>query len=131
MVGAGYGPISDIEILWTAIASFGFGFAVMSGLAAIQDFKFLQRAEIFNGRRSIAKLGIFNELGRAYIQAVFVMVGIYAATNPEPPPDLLDTNDKILQAFVRWGFVTAAAMTAAKSFATWQVLRKLRKEAGH
>jgi hypothetical protein len=124
---AGYGTVSDIEILWTAIAAIGLFFALFSGSASLQDYKFLKDNHIFNGRRPLAKLGIFNELGRAYVQVIFLLLGIYSALQPEPPAQSLSSTQTIIQGLIRWSFITAGAVVAAKSFATWHTLRKLRR----
>ena len=128
MLAAGYGNVSDFEIMWTAIATIGFIFAVLNLIGVIGDFRRLRSAGIKNGRWYMAKLAVVTESGRAYLQLFFVLVGAYSMTLPDPPPTSSDLHDEIINAAIRWGFLTAAVWTCGKTVYTWYVYKRLTED---
>ena len=122
MLAAGYGTVSDIEILWTAIALCGFVFAGLNARGSWDDWKALRNIGSTNGIWYLAKAAIVTELGRAYLQLIFIYLGIYAMTLPDPPPQ---NNYDVWQAIARWGFTTGAMSVAGKTIYVWYVRKKL------
>lgn len=125
MLAAAYGTLSDIEVAWTVVALVGLIVTCFNLREAIKDYRFLQRNEIFNGRRLVARVALKTEMTRVYVQSVFLSIGIAAGFVPEAPSQLDQPWAILVIGFlVRWGLITAAILIAMQS--VW--LRRLRTD---
>lgn len=126
MLGAGYGTISDIEVMWVLLAAIGFIFSALSAYQALGDRNFLRNLGVRNGRWLIANLALFNEAGRSFIQAVFLTIGLLAMLLPEPPNQGNPTTvQEYLSIIVRWGLISSSVVLTTKSVYTWHTRRRL------
>lgn len=130
ILGAGYGTVSDIEIVWIIISTVGFGFACWNATQAWGDRKYLESAGIRNGRWAVARLATFTESGRAYVQLFFMSIGLIAMHHPDPPASGAGWLSQAETVFARWGFISCAAVICAKSIYTFQVRKQLIEEEG-
>lgn len=125
LIAQQYGPISDIELLWSMIAAVGLSFALWNVRDAWIDYKAMP-AEVQNGRRSLAILGVKMEVCRVIIQAIFLMCGLlamtlYAAENELTQPWRI----VLIGAMFRWGFVVCGLLVMYMSYANYKVRRSL------
>lgn len=125
MLAAQYGTISDIEIIWIALALFGLFYSTRNALEANKDCKTLKRAGVRNGRRKIALTVRFQDAARAAIHSIFATIGFLAALLPDPPNQLnLPWKQQVVSVLIRWGLIFGSAILVAQSFAS----NRLRKE---
>lgn len=124
IIGAQYGAIADIEVVWTAIAAVGLIFSIYNWRDAEADYKAL--GVLANGRRAIAVLSIKMEITRTIIQGLFLAIGISAMFVPDAPDQLhRPTNVLILSVLFRWGLVISAILIMYQSIANYHVRKKL------
>lgn len=121
LIGAQYGTISDIEIVWVTIAVIGLFLAIWNFKNALSDKRALKVANIKNGRTILARANLLSEATRIVIQSIFVGIGIGAMTLADPPDQLdLPLRQTIISALVRWGILIAAALLVFNSgIARW------------
>ncbi len=123
-VAAQYWRISDIEIVWTLIASVGFVFSIYNFQDALGDYR--AASTIMNGRREVAILGLKMELCRMVIQAIFILIGLAAMTIADPPDQLARPwNLTLLSILFRWGMVISALLVLYMSYSNFRVRRIL------
>lgn len=127
LIAASYGTVEDIEIFWVAISLIGFIFSCFGSLDAWKDYQFLRDNGVTNGRILIAKGLIVSELGRAYIQLVFCIIGTAAMFLPNAPFDVVDIR-ALVGIFIRWGLLTCAIVIMIKSIYAWHVRQENMKE---
>lgn len=124
IIGAQYGTVSDIEVVWTALAGFGLAFSLFNLRDAWHDYSAL--GVLANGRRGIAVLSIKMEATRTVIQAIFFTIGISAMTIPDAPDQLHQpTKLIVLSILFRWGLVISAILIFYQSYANYQLRRQL------
>lgn len=106
--------------VWTAIAAVAVVFGAWNLFQASVD-KEIARA--LNGSRRqrllVARSVFYSELCRMVVQAIFLLVGVFAIWAPEDAPEWLGW-------LVTWGFVFAAGLVAANSVRQALLRRKLR-----
>jgi hypothetical protein len=125
MLGAAYGTVGDIEIMWTLIAVIGLGFGAFNLRDAWCDRKFLIANDIHNGRRVIANYAIRAEIARIIIQTIFTVAGILAMILPEPPRATSVDTAVVIGAVIRWGFIVSGALILFKSVDAYLTRHKL------
>lgn len=124
LIGAQYGNVSDIEVVWTIIAAIGLAFSIYNLRDAWRDYQAL--GVLANGRRAIAILSLKMEGTRIFIQTLFVAIGIAAMTVQDPPDQLQRPwNVIVLSTLFRWGLVVAGILIMYQSYANYQVRKKL------
>jgi hypothetical protein len=123
MIAASYGSVSDIEVVWTMIATIGLVYAALNLRSAFLDMRAL--GGFRNGRYVIATTSVKLELTRIIIQSVFATIGIFAMTLPDVPQDSLPTKLVIFGAIFRWGLIICAVCVAYQSFVNHQVRKAL------
>jgi hypothetical protein len=118
IVGAAYGPVSDIEILWTLLAVVGVVAASFGLRDAVRDRRWLHDQDPpANGlRETMALQRIRDEAGRVFVHGVFGTIGVLAMTIPEAPNQLdLPWNVTLATALVRWGLIACALVLTTQS----------------
>lgn len=118
MLGAGYGNISDIEVMLVVISTLGLAFSLYNTWRAYGDYKWLRDHKVKNGRWFLAKMWLWSESGRAYLQFVFAYIGVRAWFYPDPPT----TVDGVI---LRWMFLLASAVVTAKTINIWYTRSRL------
>ena len=130
MIGAAYGTVEDIEVLWTISSLVGLIFSILVFRAAVGDWKFLKLHNIFNGRRVTAKIAVLGEGTRAIKQMIFLAIGIIALLLPSPPHVDLSSIQSIAGIFVRWGLICASLLTTYQSFLVYSLRKHLERDYG-
>lgn len=128
MFAAGYGTVSDIEILFATIALVGFVFSVLTSIQAWGDYNFLKENSIKNGKWTIAKATIITELGRAYLQGMFLFLAVVSFMRPDPDITYLSTLDYVIASVARWLFITGALVVMLKSIYVWYSRQRLLED---
>jgi hypothetical protein len=123
VLAAAYGSVSDIELLFIAIAGFGLFFSFFNIREAIGDIKALKAIDAdqidnYEARLILAKATLKAEIARGIIQLVFLSLGAMAAFTPEAPPQILTTFQTVFGFVFRWGLTLSAALIAYKSYLT-------------
>lgn len=126
LLAAGYGTVSDIELVWVIIALVGAIFSAFNLKNAIDDFRALHLLDRANGRGLIARNTFKSEAARLATQSIFLLAGLLIMTIPDSP----DTpgrpwNVILIGAVVRWGFVTASILVSLQGYWSYQVRREL------
>jgi len=128
---AGYGTVSDFEIVWTMIAIIGFCFAIANLVGVISDYKFekdrIKAGGQPNGIWYLAKVAVLTESGRAYLQLVFIYLGLISMTLADPPPSV-GLGNQVRDAVARWGLLTASLLVVVKTCYAWYVRKRLAEE---
>lgn len=128
MLGAAYGSVSDIEIVWVLVAVVGLTFSLFNFRDALRDKARLIRAKVSNGRMLVAQANLLGEATRAVKQAIFATIGALAMLLPEVPPQAnIPLKNQLIGFFIRWGLITASALTTYQSYLGWQIRRALRR----
>jgi hypothetical protein len=82
MIGASYGTVSDIELVWTIISLVGFCLSSFNVRATVRDCRWLRASRVsrsdLNGRWLIAWAQFKLEASRGFCQLVFFTIGILA-----------------------------------------------------
>lgn len=126
-IAAGYGNISDFEIMFLIIAVFGFAFSLLNLRGISKDARYLKGlGRTQNGLWLLTKAAWFNEAGRSFLQLVFIYIAILSMRMPDPPSQVLQL-DRVLSAVARWAFLIAAAWVMAKTCYTWYVRLRLQE----
>lgn len=109
MLGAAYGSVSDIEIVWSVLSLIGMLFAGGNFFYAHRNMVALERQGIVNGRHILARLFRATAAMRFSVQTIFLTIGVLAATSPElttPVP----IHATITGAVIRWGLILASGI---------------------
>jgi uncharacterized integral membrane protein len=118
--------VSDIELLWTAIAVVGLGFSAWNIREAWCDLRALKRMGVNSAREILAHNHLTGEIIRGIILAIFAVIGVLAMTLPEVPDQLHQpTRYVIFGAVFRWGLILASALLVTKSILEWLERRQL------
>jgi hypothetical protein len=131
IVGASYGTVSDIEIMWVTIAVFGLTFALLNFIDARKDVEALESLPAGgNGRGLVAKSQQWQDGIRMLIHVIFISIGLVAFTLPDPP----DTLDKTSGAFIagvliRWGLILASSLLVVQSAIARNVRKRVMDQA--
>lgn len=129
MLGAAYGTAEDIEVLWTIVAGIGFLYSFLNTKDAYGDLKLLQERGISNGRKAVAQTAYWSEMGRAFIQAVFFLIGVAAMFLPAPPPKAdLPLAQFLVGILIRWGLITSSIILTVKAYLAMRVRKMLTEE---
>lgn len=123
-LAAGYGNVSDFEIIFLTVSVFGFVFAALNLLGIHGDWKYLKTRKLRDGTWYLTKAALVTETGRLYLQAVFIYIAVLSMRAPDPPPEVI-TSDRILNAIARWSFLVGAATVCAKTIYTYHVRHRL------
>lgn len=119
ILAAQYATVSDIEVVWTAIAVYGAALSISNVRHAIVDVTAART--IGNGRRWIASASLQVELARLVIQLFFISMGVLAMTIPEPPTAVLPTKLVIFGALFRWGLIISSSLITFQSWTNRQM----------
>jgi hypothetical protein len=84
-LAAQYGTVSDVELVWTIIATVGAGFSIYNLRDALKDRAALKRLHNRNGRWLLANFAIRAEAARLAIQLIFLTIGILAMLIVDAP----------------------------------------------
>lgn len=125
-LAAAYGPVADIEILWTLIALCGFVFSAFNVKDATQDLQVLELQGIGNGRKIIAQSFRTAEITRLVKQAIFIAIGVIAMTIPGTPSQHLPLKILIFQFVFTWGMIAAALLTTLQSYMAYRVRTQIK-----
>ncbi|HEY6020494.1 MAG TPA: hypothetical protein VIY48_11495 [Candidatus Paceibacterota bacterium] len=116
MIGASYGNVEDIEVLWTIIAFVGLVYSFLNIKEAYRDWKFVQSRRITNGRRVLARTHLLSEIVRAGILMIFLAIGVLAFTVPTVPDNHIPHNVIIITAVTRWGLIVSSIGLVYKTY---------------
>lgn len=130
MIAATYGPVEDIEILWTLVAFVGVIYSLINVREARADWEFVKERKIANGRRVLARVHLISETLRLASLSIFLTIGVLAATIESPPPEHHPSRIIVTQFLVRWGLIAASIMLVVKSYLAKRVRDEL-KVGGH
>lgn len=126
MIAANYGPVADIEIVWTIIALVGLIYSLFNVKDANGDLKVLREAGVGNGRLTLAKYQMQAESLRTAIQAVFLSIGLAAMALPSAPDNLdLPLRQIVIQVLVTYGLIISSVLLTIKSYLGYRVRRVL------
>lgn len=125
MLAAGYGTISDIEVVWVLIALVGVLFGIFNTTDAIEDREAVDRKKLANGRKLFADSAVYIEYMRLAVQIIFLVIGVAIMTIPDPPSTPQTVKIVVISAIVRWGLISASAILLAKSIYTYFVRKQL------
>lgn len=126
LIAGDYGPVGDIEILWTLIALFGIGFSIYNVREAFKDVKSLHTHNIRNGRAYIARSFRMSEVTRLIMQLIFLTIGVISMTIYNIPRQDLPLKLQIFSFIFTWGLITAATMTALQSYLAFRIRQYIR-----
>ena len=125
LIGAQYGSVSDIEIVWTLIAFAGICFSSYNIWDALSNYRALP-PQIQNGRRALAKLYVYMEATRITILSIFFTIGVFAFTLKDGVDQTsLPLKIAIFSAILRWGLVISGLLILFQSYANYRVRREL------
>jgi hypothetical protein len=110
-------------VFWTLLAFVGAVFSAINVGSAWGDWKFLKAQKIVNGRAYLARNALITEIGRLYIQNVFVMIGMLAMFLENPPTHVVSLKLRLFSALFQWGLISSSAVLTFKSY----LLYKTRK----
>lgn len=125
MLAAAYGTISDIELVWTLIASIGAFYSLWNLREAIVDLRAL--GKIGNGRRLVAWTTLQSEIARLLVQLIFIAIGIGAMLLPDASQRDLPTRYVLYGALIRWGLIVASLLILYKSYLAHRVRKTLKQ----
>lgn len=126
-VGAAYGTVADIEILFTTMAGVGLVFSIFNIIDAWHDRQALKEAGVVNGRMPLAEVALRVEIARAAVQTIFTTIGLLAMTLPETDNEVDGPWNVVLTGIVfRWGLITAALLIFFQSIENRRLRQYLR-----
>lgn len=129
ILGASYGTISDIEVMWTLIAAVGLGFSVWNLLDAKGDMDYYKSQGIINGRMSVARTNVWTEVTRAMKQFIFLIIGFLAFFLADAPNSLdLPTATAMIRFIITWGIIFSSLLTTFQSYLTFRLRRQLKSD---
>lgn len=123
-IAAGYGNVSDIEVMFVVISLIGLAFSLYNAIRAWGDIAWLRENKVKNGRWYLAKMWFVSEAGRAYLQFFFALIGIRAFFYPDPPPRL-STHEAVMDVVLRWGLLVGTAIVTGKTIYIWYIRDRL------
>jgi hypothetical protein len=127
LLGAAYGSVSDIEVMWTLIAAVGLAFSLYNMREATSDAATLRERGIANGRRILATTNVLAESARLAKQTIFLLIGIVAMFLPEVANSAdLPTVQMLAGIFIKWGLIVASLLTTFQSYLGFRARRLLR-----
>ena len=127
MIAANYGPVADIEILWTLIALVGAGFSYYNVRDALEDWR-TARDLPGNGRKWIAAVSLRLESARMAIQLIFALIGFLAMLLAETEPSLQQPwHVTAIGVTIRWGLIVCSVLIFMQSVEN----RRLRQHFMH
>lgn len=134
LVLAVIGNVSWIEILWTAVAAAGLGFAAENLVEAYRDLSVVDHEhDPVDGKAKeiLAVSAIITEWMRAAVQTIFILIGVLAMVVAMPSSHVqLPLKLRIFGWVFQYGLVIAAALCAGKSVVLWETRRRLNTLAG-
>ncbi len=131
LAGVIYGGISEIEVFWVLLATFGFAFSLYNVRDAWNEIRALDKAGVRNGRRLIAKTQRFQDGARAICHLIFLGIGLISWTLNDAPLESLPLNIVIATILIRWGLITAAGVLVAQSYASYHLRRAILEQERH
>ena len=126
-LGANYGNVEDIEILWTLISLFGLIFAGWNLKEAIKDRDAIKKLDR-NGKILIANTAYKSELARTIKQAIFLTIGILAMTIPGIDYSMVPFKVTAINFLIRWGLLSASFLTTYQSYLSFRLRKDLLRE---
>jgi hypothetical protein len=125
-LAAQYGTVSDVELVWTIIATVGAGFSIYNLRDALKDRAALKRLHNRNGRWLLANFAIRAEAARLAIQLIFLTIGILAMLIVDAPDQLHQPPLIVALGIVfRWGLIVSALLLTLKSYWGYSLRRTL------
>lgn len=126
MIGAAYGSVADIEIVWVLMAVIGVGFSLYNLGGAVGDLRYFKKLKLPpNGRRDVAYSSVIVETARLLILLIFVSIGVIAMFLPELPPNVDIPRTQLLVGIaVRWGLIVSSALIILQSFVNAAVRKR-------
>lgn len=126
MIAANYGPVADIEIVWTVVAFVGLIYSILNVRDAQIDLEVLESAGVKNGRRTLARYQLEAEVLRSIMQTIFLSIGIAAMSLPAAPDSLdLPTTQLVIQVLITYGLIVSSVLLSIKSYLGYRVRRIL------
>lgn len=116
ILGAQYGTVSDIEIMWMVINGLGLSFSLYNLWENWKDFNSASKVRTRNGRYVLALAAVKIELARTLILTILLTLGVLSMTLPDTPTDLLTTQQLLITIFFKWGLMVSAALIAYQSY---------------
>lgn len=126
MIYAAYGPVSDIEVVWTVVAFAGLVYSLLNVRDASLDLRVVDELGYTNGRRTLARYQLEAEVLRSIVQSIFLAIGLAAMALPEVPDRLdLPTAQIVIGALVTYGLILSSVLLTVKSYLGYKVRRVL------
>lgn len=130
MLGAEYGTVSDIEIVWVLLACIGILFSSYNVFCAWGDLRWFLKLKLPpNGRRDIAISTVIVESARLVILSIFLAIGIVSMTIPDVDPKVLPTNLVVAGILIRWGLIGSSCLMIVQSIVNANVRRRSKVRA--
>lgn len=131
IIGASYGNVSDIEIIWVLLAGFGVLFSSFNFKESNKDIKALRGAGIENGRLILAKGARFQDGCRAIVHSIFLAIGVSVLFLPESDLAGQSLPVVMITLLVRWGLIIGAAILVLQTFISYRIRRDIIREERH
>jgi len=132
VIFANYGPVADIEIVWTVVAFVGLIYSLLNVRDAQIDLKVLEEAGVKNGRLTLARYQIEAEVLRAIMQTIFLAIGIAAMALPEVPDSLdIPATQVVIRVLITYGLILSSVLLSVKSYLGYRVRRILTQGGDH
>lgn len=129
-LAANYGPVEDIEVVWTLIALIGAGFSIYNVREAVKDLGALSTIDKGNGRGRLGRFAIKTEVARLLSQIIFLIIGALAMTVATvSSPKGLPWNLQLLSIVFRWGLITASVLVSLQSYWGYKIRKGFKDEA--
>jgi hypothetical protein len=115
--------VQGLEVLWTAISTVGFFLALLNLWESQRDKEALELTHRNGAGKILARGTLVVDTGRALVQALFMLIGLAAMTQPAnaPPP-----NSGFAHA-VAWTLIAAATIMALNSLVARITRRRLNR----
>lgn len=132
LIAAHYGPVEDIEVVWTLIAFIGAIFSVYNVREARKDLHALSTIDKNNGRGKLGRFAIKTEVARLAIQLIFLLIGVLAmSVQSRGTPAGTPWNIVLLGIIFRWGLIIASLLVTLKSYWGYKIRKDLREGLTH
>lgn len=126
LIGASYGTVGDIEIMWCFIALVGLGFSLYNVREAKRDYDALRITRTAtNGKWVIASTTLWVEVIRVAIQLVFLSIGAVAMWLPQPHTDVQPLSFTVAGAIIQWGIIATSLLVTAQAVLTTRMREQL------
>lgn len=116
VLGAQYGTVSDIEIMWMVINGLGLAFSLYNLFENWKDFNSASKVRARNGRYVLALTAVKIELARTLILTILLTLGILSMTLPDAPTSMLTTQQLLITIVFKWGLMLSAALISYQSY---------------